>query len=247
MGCGASTDVLKAKPAQSVDDVIADAALIGSTVHVVGMVGHVGKVLHSPFAEDAGVAIKVSWHMSGSQAGKSQHFFTAVDSIDFKVVSGDKEITVVAGSSWKFAIKETHKAWNIMKGRGGLVSGGTGLGQFSKCEPRPHAMPFFDAFNKKPHGGQYDSIPIQSESGEHAFAQSRPRKAFESVLKVGDRVAVLGTLREGPDRTLRLECDEGVVGMIANTSAVDKAVVVSASVPTSGEPTVEHMAAARFG
>lgn len=237
MGCGASIPA-SAVP-RSVDDALAD-ALVGQKVHVLGIVAHEGTVLHSPFAEDTGVAMTVSWHMSGSQTNSNRHFFTAEDMISFKVVSGNKEIRVVAGPRWNLAaLKETHTAWNIMLDGDGMVSGGTGHGQFSKVAPRPHAMPFFKAFNKN------DMVRTIQTTNDHGCRQARCRKAIESVLRVGDRVAVFGTLREGADQSLRLESGEG--GIIANQS-INKSVSVSAPERTpSAEPAVVYMKPGRTG
>ena len=208
MGGGVSTSKYADSKAQSVEDT--SAAVIGQRVHIVGLVAHTGSALSSPFAEDTGVAIAVQWRMEGRT---DKLMFTAEDVVSFKLISGSKEVAVAAGSNnWKLDLRETHKVCNIMKGGGGLMSTPV-HGAKKQFALRPLAMPFFNSFGEK------DRLPIQSSS-DRPGQQAQCRRAHESVLKIGERAAVCGTLRQGADGGLYLEPAGAAGGLISNKPAL---------------------------
>ena len=97
MGCGSS--IVADSPPQAVETLVVGAvrtsSLAGKLVHVVGYVTTAdGTALHSPFAEEAGVAVVCQFfmprHTMGMPAiqGPERLLFRGRDMLDFKIVSG---------------------------------------------------------------------------------------------------------------------------------------------------------------
>jgi len=243
MGSGASTNGKTDYQvvASAIENTLANQkALLGKRIHVVGLVGHAGTVLHSPFAEAEGVAVRVGWFYPTTSTTPDQLRFRAQDMIDWRLVSGEHEIRVVASAGWKLELALSQRVQNIVFFPDGRIGCGS---NYENIEPRPHARAFFDNFSR----GKDDprTIPVL---GERAFSANRPRRATEAVLQLGERVAVLGTLRAGADGALCLEADEG--GLITNSqrSLLSESHVLV--VPPKGDnwappKVVEHMNARR--
>ena len=200
----------------SVPNIIANAAALeGQRVHVVGIAAHRDAVMHSPFAQFEGVAVRVGWFYPRTGGTADQLKFHGQDVLSFDLASGEETIRVAASPSWKLELKHTHTAHNIVFMHDGesMGSGGNEFGQYARIEPRPLARAFFDAYCPAAiRATDERSIPVL---GENAFQLNRPRKAKEAVLQLGERCAVLGTLRrDATDGALWLDAAAG--GLISN-------------------------------
>jgi len=163
------------------------------------------------------------------QAGvkqKGEFLFSGFSKVDFKIRDeAGNEIRVNAGSFSNFQMLETHEAFNVARGssKGGMVSGGTETYQYSKQELRPNAEGFWKEFSngkdewdfvtdmEQVRGSSEGGAAIATGVAGYAAMANTMRKAKESSIKVGDAVAVLGTLRTDDKGGMFLEGYEGAV------------------------------------
>lgn len=170
---------------------------IDQPVQVVGCVAHAGCVLESPFTEEQGVAIRIVAKVpsGGFGGGAEKTLFIAKCCVGFNVTDGVRtlHVDVKEQSEWLLHLKRTDVIHNIYRDdeQGCLQSGGE-KGRRSQRRERPYALKFWHDFNQ---GKDHPSRMTQANGKGMSGFGNRPRMALEYVLKVGDPVAVKGTLR----------------------------------------------------
>merc|ERR1712232_117238 len=160
------------------------------------------------------------------------------------IVDGEHEVLVelTDQSSYHFNLKLTLSSniFNIYRDdqKGCLVSGGDQPGQNSKRVARPHALKFWNDFN----GGKDPPSKMTGVNDAMKGFGNRPRFAREHVLKVGDKVAVLGTLRKS-NGGMKIEADSH--GEITNDPCIAPALKTCScrqpATNTVGEPVLMKM------
>jgi hypothetical protein len=166
---------------------------------VLGRVAAAREVIVPPFGTDDAVAIRVK--VIGNQRRANEHLFSGFSAVDFKIRDADgQEVRVDMSKQheWKFSMNPncTYEAWNVFRdsSKRGMVCGGDGLGQHDKLFLRPHAEAFWREF-----GTGKDNYDDVGDIVGHAWQIAGPRKALETSIRLGDAIAVIGTLRSGED------------------------------------------------
>lgn len=145
--------------------------------------------------------------------------FSASSAVDFKIRDAfgqEVRVDMTKPKSWVVRYHDTQDVFNIARdsGKGGMVCGGTGKGQFSKQELRPNAEAFYKLFSDGK--DNWDEVTDMAGAGMQV---NRCRRAKESSIRIGDAIAVIGTLRSG-DEGMFLEGGDDCV--ITNSPVIAK-------------------------
>lgn len=198
MGCGGSKG-FEGYPTITPDGVEGHA---GKCVVLVGRVSAAESVITPPFGSGDAVAIATrgmnEWSNSLGMALEKQ-LFSGLGAVDFRICGaggGNINIKVARTQDWKFDMLETHIAWCVAYDttKRGIVSSPDGRGMYSKRQLNPDAKEWYDSFKNV--GTRLHQV---GEHGLKATGGSSKSKHMDKVrersIRVGDAVAVVGTLK----------------------------------------------------
>eukprot|EP00928_Gymnodinium_smaydae_P055390 TRINITY_DN38951_c0_g1_i1.p1 TRINITY_DN38951_c0_g1~~TRINITY_DN38951_c0_g1_i1.p1 ORF type:complete len:262 (+),score=6.58 TRINITY_DN38951_c0_g1_i1:70-855(+) len=211
MGCGSSS---RAKYFEGFEEISPSQANRAPGQYdkccVIGRICACEQVITPPFRVDDCVVVMVKVFRGSEHSGVKRHLFSAFSAVDFMIRDDcDQEVRVdmTTPSSWSVEMIHSQMIWNIARdsAKGGLVCGGTGVGQFTQQQLCPNGQLFWHDFSTG-----YDSWHDLTDMSGQGMQRNRLRSASVRSLKVGDAVAVIGHVRGG-DRKVFLEGGEGCV------------------------------------